>query len=53
MTKLQDEETDEDQLREVFDSIDEDGSGELDIEEFAKAIKSSVINLEPNDDEEN
>ena len=50
MTKLQDEETDEDQLREVFNSIDEDGSGELDIDEFAKAIKSSVIDVEDHED---
>ena len=32
----------DDELKEVFNSIDEDGSGELDVNEFAKAIKASI-----------
>ena len=39
----------EDELKQVFDQIDEDKSGELDLEEFGKAIYEC---LKPGDDAE-
>lgn len=48
--KLSPDSNDE-ELKEMFDSIDEDGSGELDIDEFGKAIYEC---LKPDEaDEEN
>ena len=41
--------TEEDELKTVFDQIDEDQSGELDKEEFAKAIFEC---LKPQEDDE-
>ena len=38
-----------DQIKEIFDSIDEDGNGELSLEEFGQAILKT---LQPADEEE-
>ena len=51
MTKLKEDEINEEELKEVFDGIDEDGSGELDIDEFAKAIKASIVTEEEDEDD--
>jgi len=46
-------ESNEDELKEMFDGIDEDGSGELDIEEFGKAIYECLKPVDDAGDEEN